>query len=56
MFREGFSLFTAIFNHIVAEETYKIGQKDAKVIWRPGLIPITHEKTAGKGCREMVWQ
>lgn len=56
MFRECFSLFTALFNHTVAEETYIIGQKDAEVIWRSGLIPITHEKTSGKRCMEMVWQ
>lgn len=56
MGREYFSLFTATFNHIVAEETYIIAQNNAKVIWRSGLIPITHKKTAEKGCREMVWQ
>lgn len=56
MGREGFSLFTAIFNRIDAKETYIIGQNNAKVIWRSGLVPVTHEKTAGKGCREGVWQ
>lgn len=49
-------LFTSIFNRIDAEESYIIGQNNAKVIWRSGLVPVTHEKTAGKGCREEIWQ
>lgn len=43
MHRKFFSIFTAIFNSIVAEETYITGQKNAKVIQRSGIISITHQ-------------
>lgn len=53
MDRKCFSIFTAIFNSIVAEETYITGQKNAKVI--PEIRNYFYhspEQIFQKNCRE----
>lgn len=54
MERECFSILTAVFNSIVAEQTYVTGQKNAKVIQRSGIIPTTHQSRFFRKLQERI--